>query len=231
MPSLLAPEVSLLDTDAPSEDWCEHWGISGLESIRFRAYDGLSSLKLTIFHRIRQLSFIRSKADSIRDLPPVAQQRFTNEVLLLERQINEIVHSPGVCNLDPLARLGCVPFYSSVLLFIYLTLRELPINSSILDNFVTRLRSAVERLRSADSQRQFPPQLLLWILFIGGWAADGRSDRTWYSQNIACLAEEMNVQTWEQAKNMLAEYIFAVPLCERPCKLLWDESRLAHYRR
>ncbi|RFU25568.1 hypothetical protein B7463_g10762, partial [Scytalidium lignicola] len=79
MSSLTAPELAFPGPEAPFEKLAQQWDIPGLESIGFRVYDGLTMPKATIFHRIRQLSFIRSKVQSMRDLDLVTQQRFTNE--------------------------------------------------------------------------------------------------------------------------------------------------------
>lgn len=221
--SLAEPVRAFSDSDGSCQTWASQWDIPSYKIVTLRSYDGLSVSKATIFHRIQQISYIRATVQSIRQLDADLLQSFTAEVLAIERQINAIVHCSGANKFGANVEVTCVPFFSSVLLYLYLALRELPPRSSILDNFLRRLRSAWEQLISDGLWREVPPGLLLWILFIGGWAAQGRSDRSWFTSNIAWLTKKMELKKWTDTKNLLTEYIFIESFCERPCKALWNE--------
>jgi hypothetical protein len=223
--NLMTPDLVVPDSGAFATVWDEHWGISAPQLVGFQMYDGMTMPKATMFHRIRQLTFIRSKVHSIRELDADTQQRFTSNVLLIERQINAIVNRPGANGNAGSMPIRCMPFYSSALLFVYLALREVPISSSILDNFITRLRTALDILEPEKIWRDFPPGFLLWILFMGGWAAQGHPDRPWYSYYVAWLSTRMRLGFWEQAKDLLTQYCFVDSLCEIACRMLWDEAR------
>ena len=225
----MAPELVVPDSNAFAAVWSQQWGIQATEPLTFQCYDRLTMTKATILHRIRQLLFIRSKVQSIRELDADTQQRFTNNVLLIERQINAAIHWPAAIGETGSIPMRCMPFYSSALLFVYIVLRELPTTSSILDNFITRLKTALSYLKVENFWRESPHGFLLWVLFIGGWAAEGRPDRSWYSTQLAWLSMKMKVEMWEHAKSLLTEYVFMNYLCERPCRKLWDESRLMSF--
>lgn len=221
----MTPNLVVPDTDAFATIWDEQWGISAPQLTGFQMYDGMTMLKATMFHRIKQLTFIRSKVLLIRELDTDTQQRFTRNVLLIERQINAIVNRPGAKGNTGSLPIRCMPFYSSALLFVYLALREVPISSSILDNFITRLRTALGILEPERIWRDFPPSFLLWVLFIGGWAAEGRLDRPWYLSYVAWLSTQMQLEFWGEAKGVLTQYCFVDSLCEIPCRMLWDEAK------
>ena len=226
----MTPGVISPNPDVFTAIWDQQWGISVPQIITSRLYDEMSVPKATILHRIRHLSFIRSKVQSIRELDNDTLQRFTSNVLLVERQINVIVNWPGASgNAGPLP-IRCMPFYSSSLLFVYLVFREVPITSSILDNFVTRLRTALVILKPERVWQEFSPVFLLWVLFIGGWAAEGRLDRHWYSIHVAWLSAQMELESWDQARSILTEYCFVDFICENPCRKLWDDARQLEFR-
>ena len=225
----MAPELVVPDSNAFAAVWSQHWGIQATETLSFQRYNGMGMTMATILNRISQLLLIRSKVQTIRELDTDTQQRFTTKVLLIERHINAAIHWPTAIGEIGFIPTLCMPFYSSALLFVYLVLRELPTTSSILDNFVTRLKTALSYLKVEKFWRESPHGFLLWVLFIGGWAAEGRSDRSWYSTQLAWLSMRMKVEMWEHAKSLLNEYAFMNCLCDRPCRELWDESRLMSF--
>ncbi|KIM95881.1 hypothetical protein OIDMADRAFT_58972 [Oidiodendron maius Zn] len=223
--NLMAPNLTVPDSPVFTAVWNRQWGFLGPEIVPFRLYDGMNILRATMFHRIRELSYIRAKVQSVGELATVSQQQFTNKVLLIERQINAIVNQPAADGKSSSMPMRCMPFYSSTLLFVYLVLRGIPTTSSILGNFITRLRTALSFLKRENNWQEIPHGFLLWMLFIGGWAAEGRQDRSWYSDHIAWLGTQMKLEFWEQAKNVISEYAYVDSICERPGRKLWGESK------
>ena len=221
----MAPNLTVPDSPVFTAVWNQQWGFLGPEIVPFRLYDGMNMLRATMFHRIRELSYIRAKVQSVGEFATVSQQQFTNKVLLIERQINAIVNQPAADGKSSSMPMRCMPFYSSTLLFVYLVLREIPTTSSILDNFITRLRTALSYLKRENNWQEIPHGFLLWMLFIGGWAAEGRQHRSWYSDHIAWLGTEMKLEFWEQAKNVISEYACVDSICDRPGRKLWGESK------
>lgn len=119
----------------------------------------------------------------------------------------------------------CMPLYTSALAFIYVVLREVPITSSILDNFVMRLKRALDFVGVENFTRHFSPEYLLWLLFLGSWIAQGREDWHWYHSKLVWLIGRFGFRHWDQIKGILAEYCFVASVCENPYQELFKSIR------
>lgn len=214
-------ELTGADSEAFSTAWNRQWGALVPKMVAFQFYNGMTVAGANMFHRLRQLSSVRSQVRSIRDLDANTLYCFTNNVLLLERHINIIVNWPS-----PMPR-QC-PLYASSLAFIYTVFRDVPTTSSILDNFVVRLKRALGDVGVENFCRQFSPESLLWLLFVGSWIAQGRPDRQWYYSTLSWLTDRLGFRRWEQVKAVLVGYCFVESVCEEPYRKLLEESR--HWR-
>jgi hypothetical protein len=216
-------EITSAASDAFTTSWNQQWSALFPKPVTFQIYNGMTLTEATIFHRLRQLSFIRSQVPSIQDLDANALRCFTRNVLLIERHINVIVNwrNPQDSSLP----LRCMPFYTSTLAFIYVVFREIPNTSSILGNFLIRLRISLGAIGLENFCEQFSPEFLLWLLFIGSWVAEGRSDRPWYLRALAWLTRRSGFCNWEQAKVALSGYCLVESVCEQPYRKLLEESR------
>ena len=87
-------------------------------------------------------------------------------------------------------------------IFVYMFLRRIPIHSPIFDWMVVLLQQDFERTEEI-MRRLYPPELLLWILFIAGTASLGRPGRSGFRFKLIKCRSELNINSWNAAKLML----------------------------
>lgn len=62
---------------------------------------------------------------------------------------------------------------------------------------------------------------LLWVLVIGGMAADRTPDAPWYIRRLAQLGKRLNLPSWRAAKKMIESYLWLDRACDHGGIQLW----------
>jgi hypothetical protein len=70
---------------------------------------------------------------------------------------------------------------------------------------------------------QLCPKTLLWILILGGIAALGTIERTWYVQNLVAISAALGLSNWEEVSDELDNYLWLNSACEAGGRMLWLE--------
>jgi hypothetical protein len=78
-----------------------------------------------------------------------------------------------------------------------------------------------------DKQPLLPTtyHLLLWVLTMGGIAAAGRPERTWYTIVLANTMTQCQVTDWRDLKNLLMVILWLDSACDMAGRELWSEAR------
>jgi hypothetical protein len=98
----------------------------------------------------------------------------------------------------------------------------LPPSTGIFRTTTTRLKNILDESKS-DPCWQLCPNVLLWILVLGGIASSGTVERGWYVQNLAAVSTAMNSSEWEQVTEKLENYLWLDSACDTGGRLLWTE--------
>ncbi|KAL4879940.1 hypothetical protein BJY04DRAFT_219745 [Aspergillus karnatakaensis] len=77
----------------------------------------------------------------------------------------------------------------------------------------------------ADSWFQMP-EVLLWLLMLGGISAVGTDHRAWYVDRIHWLAEVLGVESWEQLRDIMGSILWIDSPCDIEGLILWEEEQL-----
>ncbi|KAL4897501.1 hypothetical protein BDV59DRAFT_45345 [Aspergillus ambiguus] len=64
---------------------------------------------------------------------------------------------------------------------------------------------------------------LLWVLMLGGIAAENSPERAWYVNTLRQVARENNVTTWPQLRAILGTILWWDIACDQPGQNLWSE--------
>ncbi|KAF3385434.1 hypothetical protein F1880_001700 [Penicillium rolfsii] len=81
-------------------------------------------------------------------------------------------------------------------------------------------------LGEPDKERDliwYPPRFLLWLLFVGGTAGEGRTRREWFRAQITPVRAQLGLESWDDTLNILSMFPF-VRGCYIPYQALWEES-------
>lgn len=98
----------------------------------------------------------------------------------------------------------------------------LPPSTGIFRTATTRLQNILDESKS-DPCWQLCPDVLLWILVLGGIASFGTEERIWFVQNMAAVSAALNISEWEQAIEKLENYLWLGSTCNSGGQLLWAE--------
>ncbi|GFF34852.1 hypothetical protein IFM51744_02589 [Aspergillus udagawae] len=113
-------------------------------------------------------------------------------------------------------------------LFIYLFLFVSYFQSfPIMQHLVDALReSIVLRLPYLEVTA---PDLLFWILFIGGMASQGYSSHPWFVVHTRALAARLDLEQWDKARPVLMEFFYTGQPGQKGAEDLWNEVLAPSY--
>lgn len=113
-------------------------------------------------------------------------------------------------------------------IFLCLFLRELPLSNPVFDYLLDCLSHALNEENMTIDVRWYPDRFLLWLLFVGGAAAAGRTRRGWFRGQVLAVQARLKMETWTDALAVLQIFPF-VAGCYASFQELWEESRQVMY--
>lgn len=115
-------------------------------------------------------------------------------------------------------------FHVAMNIYIYVAVRTIPMGCSCLDLMALNLKVELEALGYGRGHFQYPPDLWLWVLFMGGIVST--TARSWFCSRILEASRAQEIQCWENARDILKKFPLVVLErfdCESHCKGLWEE--------
>ncbi|PKX91517.1 uncharacterized protein P174DRAFT_452813 [Aspergillus novofumigatus IBT 16806] len=136
--------------------------------------------------------------------------------LVLEHQLLSAAYETGTTLLQEPLRLS---------LLIYLNLRIWHFQAFPFMQFMVEglRRSLVPAYGHAQSTA---PDLVFWILFIGGMASQGYKCHPWFVSRLAEMARRLDLVEWEKARETLGGFFYTDQPGERGAENLWNEVLL-----
>jgi hypothetical protein len=172
-----------------------------------------------LFHQIRELS---ETMHNLRRSPILPQEDiwYSDKIYYLQCSLFDIIHNPNTPNrsLDAASALAGL---------IYCThcLRDIPLTFQVIANAVTSLEAIIEQLE--HEQFQIEGGMLgvrhLWVLGLGGVAAEGKRERDWFVVKFKKRCVVMGLINWDSAKGILERLLWQDRLNEAG-KRLWAET-------
>lgn len=86
---------------------------------------------------------------------------------------------------------------------------------------IQKLKSCLDMIDTNTAQTK---ALFLWMLFLGGTAVVGTSDRAWFVARLVKTAIEFQICSWEDVRLSLMKFLWIDRIHENFCKELWDEA-------
>lgn len=111
---------------------------------------------------------------------------------------------------EELVRLSCVLYLNTVLV------RGYPVDSAIIQNVLKVHKSILEeslyvRVQGYEdlvSRWAGFEDVLLWVLFIGGYCSYAQTDQEFFGAAFITTAAQLGLETVEQAQNFLSRFFF-----------------------
>ncbi|KAL2810611.1 hypothetical protein BJX63DRAFT_310060 [Aspergillus granulosus] len=113
------------------------------------------------------------------------------------------------------------PLRQCLLIYLYIrasSFQDLPI-----------MRCMVENLRQSLAIPALPhfyataPDLLFWILFIGGMASQGYNSHSWFVSHLADVAGGLGLEEWAQVRALLGRFFYTDRAGNTAAEDLWSE--------
>jgi hypothetical protein len=110
----------------------------------------------------------------------------------------------------------------ATLLYCNLALWTCPSYFALVKSLVINLRQAILKLDFSLCGRIYP-DLMLWILFMGCFAAEGRTERSWFIIFVADVAKSLGLRQWPEVKRLLVKFFYVERTLKAPFVKVWDE--------
>lgn len=147
------------------------------------------------------------------------QSAWLNELNLTEFKMHTILENELISGHSSPEFVSWRAYPITGTIFLCMWLRQLSIRSNVIDYLVDSL---VYTLEETGLENTYPLRILLWLLFVGGSAAEGRRSRRWFLVHTSRSLHSLKVDSWESVKNALLVFPY-VEECGEPFRRLWDE--------
>jgi hypothetical protein len=152
-------------------------------------------------------------------LPNVVMPNDMNLFIIIQHQLLSIHHTAGSDNLNEPLRL-------SLLIYLYLRVSRFQ-SFPIMRNMVETLQQSLAPRLSYFQVTA--PDLLFWILFIGGVASQGYSSHPWFVLHLTDMAHCLRLEEWVQVRLVLGEFFYTAKPGEKGAEDLWNEVLAGNY--
>ncbi|KAL4877956.1 hypothetical protein BJY04DRAFT_221531 [Aspergillus karnatakaensis] len=132
--------------------------------------------------------------------------------------------SSGIQSCSPLNE----PFRHTLLLYLNIRLWHLQ-PFPLMEHMSAALKESLVALKSDTTAMQpgtnaIAPDLLFWVLFVGGVASQGYSSHTWFVKGLRLTARALGLETWEQARALLGLFFWTdQPAQQGKVEVLWSD--------
>jgi hypothetical protein len=143
----------------------------------------------------------------------------------VERQVVNIVQSEPILSSSENLLIYRL-FGNAALLHIYMFMRDLPRGLPFFHMLSNRIRQLLEVVDIERLQMQYP-EMVLWILIMGGLGGNGTPNRSWFASELAEACEASGVRGGNEVAFTLAEFIWT-ELYRSPVTMgFWNDVTIA----
>lgn len=91
-----------------------------------------------------------------------------------------------------------------------------------LQKLVRELKTSIEQTEILFDE--YNANLLLWILVLGGIAAESKQERPWYIKQLANYARTNCIEDWEDVEDIMHGFLWSSSACRQAGTKLWTEA-------
>ena len=163
---------------------------------------------------LRYMARVIARIEKVQDHIQVFEGDWMDDVLALEHILISLPHNRSLNQLEECVRL-------SALVYCNTALWRIPLYFRWVMSLVVRLKSALLSLKAWAY-----PELHFWMLFLGRQACTlefSASETAWWNAAITGVAEELDVSTWEQARQVFLEFFYVERVHTARWKTVWTD--------
>ncbi|EAW13689.1 uncharacterized protein ACLA_044090 [Aspergillus clavatus NRRL 1] len=124
---------------------------------------------------------------------------------------------------DPPRRRVNEPFRLAVTAFSLLVVFPTPLMARPYPRLAESLRGELGSVEECYQDWIGMPEVLVWVLVLGGMAATGTPQRAWYAGKLRWLVAMLGIVSWEQMRRILKSVVWMENLCVDEGVALWQE--------
>lgn len=176
-----------------------------------------------VFNDLRHLSHILL-TNSDRQLQSLNTLGHADWIYCVKRSLVLLSNKPVIEATD---FVPCLALAAHLLLEV--CLRNININSRIIDRLVTRSKHALDRVflnSSTTSTQPTTSVLLLWTLFVAGTAAYSRPEAPWFIERMKEVLDRLRLYTWPDIEDVL-EDVWWHSAWKLPYVGFWNEIQIS----
>jgi hypothetical protein len=98
-------------------------------------------------------------------------------------------------------------------------------SAAIIRNLVNALREMLKQTDETDLWTQCP-DVLFWVLVIGAHCSHQPGDEWFFVDCVWQTAMLLNLNTWEDARNLLVQYLFIDEIYQEKLEVIWSQKGL-----
>jgi transcription factor-like protein len=155
----------------------------------------------------------------------VEYQSWSDMVERIERRVIELLQSKIVKSGNPKVSIFQLFGYAAII-HIYMFMRDIPRGLPFFILISGRLRSSIEALNLEQLHKVYP-EMVIWILLMGGLGSSGGPNRGWYAKRFAETCMAAGLRGGNSIAYALAEYLWS-DLYRSPVTIgFWNEAARA----
>lgn len=234
--AILVPKSAVQPESAPpAEDSETETSIPVFSSPVFRPYENsgdiASSQNIFSLHPAVQKMFVELNqlCTLMTSMPAAgygkdALASFNRKLDVAEQHMFRLTHCDAGDANSPREALYKMRAYATAgTIFLYLYLRKIPPSSTTLEYSVANLYDSLRDGSVIDNAAVFPPEALLWILFMGGIASEDRVQRPWFKERASKTRATLAVDSWPAVQQILMKFPFTGSDYAGHCRDFWSE--------
>jgi hypothetical protein len=171
------------------------------------------------------ISIIKTNPTSVRDVSLLADQRNLTQHTLISLAPAADLHtffSLSHAATYEACRLAALIFGVGVLF-------PIPAQNTPLNNIARLIQGVLQQPNSSELWSAPATRIpLLWILTLGGIAANETPERAWFVSVLANIMSQTGLQNWPSLKTVLESMIWYDAACDLAAEALWFECQSRH---
>jgi len=163
---------------------------------------------------------------SHKSLIDVLDGAITDQLYLVERRLVSLLESIGSSRHSTSCHSINRPCFIACLVYIYIHLRDFPIQSPLFSNFIEKLSSSLFAIDFSVMWKESSYPMLLWVLATGAIAASGRTERSRFVSELSKISHSISLRKFEDFMAALKKIIWVKRWGGALYRDLWLEIEL-----
>jgi hypothetical protein len=148
-------------------------------------------------------------------LPNIVAPNDNDLFVVFQHQLHSIHYASETHNLNEPIRL-------TLLVYLYLRVSRVG-NYPIMRHMVAHLKHSLSDDAGLAYYKETAPDLLFWMLLLGGMASQGQRSHPWFVLQLAEVAHDLGLREWAAVRALLGEFFYTDWPGETAGEDLWNE--------